>query len=189
MFPRPRHHNPGWWSRDERPGVHAVARALTRLIEAESRHEEWSETGWQRRQPRSPSWGHEPRRFNGPPTRSPPWRMPAPGPWLPGRRGNARPRENWQQPPRQSPWFWRASMWPRRGPPVAAVRAPRWDKAEWEKRRSRGFEPRGPLRGGPERPVDDPQRKPRGGLCGGPARSANDPQTPPRSSPAKVHGE
>ena len=45
-----------------------------------------------------------------------------------------------------------------------------------EERWPRGPEPRGPLRGGPERPADDPQRAPRGSPCGGPARSSEDTQ-------------
>ena len=47
---------------------------------------------------------------------------------------------------------------PRRGPPVAAIRAPRWHlPEEGEKRQHRWFEPRGTLGGGPERSVKEPQ--------------------------------
>ena len=72
MFPRPRHHNPGWWSREGRARVQVVARALDRLLDAESRHREWRELGWQRSQQMSPSWRCEPRRFEGPPRDTPP---------------------------------------------------------------------------------------------------------------------
>ena len=189
MFPRPRHHNPGWWSREGRTGVRMVARALALLLDAESRHSEWREPGWQRRQQRSPSWRREPRRFDGPPRGTPPRRPPAHGWWMPHTQGDPRPRRDWQrQYPEQRPRHWRGSMRPRSGPPVAAIRAPRWNQEEWGKRRPRGSDPRGPLRGGPERPADDPQRKPQGGLCGGPGRSANEPQTPPKTTSQRSNG-
>ena len=189
MFPRSRHHNPGWWFPRDRRGVQVVAKALARLLAAESRHGEWRETGWQRNRPRTPSRWREPRRFDGQPPRSHPRRMPAPGPWLPYRDGTPRPRVEWQrQPPGQGPQHWRGSMRPRRDAPVAAIRVPRWNQAEWGTRRPRGFEPRGPLLGGPERPADDPQRKPRGGLCGGPGRSANDTQTPHKTTSQRSTG-
>ena len=158
MFPPTRHHNPGWWSREGRAGVHMVARALARLIDAESSRSEWREPGWQRRQPMSQSWRREPRRLNAPPPRSPPRRTPALGWWLPHTQGDPRRRRDWQpQRPEQRPQHWRGSMRPRRGPPVAAIRAPRWNQEEWGKRCPRGSDPRVPLRGGPERPADDPQ--------------------------------
>ena len=60
-------------------------------------------------------------------------------------------------------------MRPRRGPHVAAIRVPRWNQEEWGKRRPRGSNPRGPLRGGPE-------------------RSARDPQTPPKTTSQRSNG-
>ena len=189
MFPPPRHHIPGWWSREGRTGVRMVATALARPIDAESRRSEWREPGWKRRQQRTPSWRREPRRFDGPPRGSPPRRTPAHGRWMPHHQGDPRRESDWQrQRPEQRPRHWRGSMRPRRGPPVAAIRVPHWSQEEREKRRPRGFEPQGPLRGGPERPADDPQRKPRGGLFGGPARSANEPQTPPKTSSQRSNG-
>ena len=71
---------------------------------------------------------------------------------------------------------------------MAAIHAPRWCQEEWEKRRPRGSDPQGPLRGGPERSADDPRREPRGGLCGGPGRSANDTQTPPKTTSQRPNG-
>ena len=66
---------------------------------------------------------------------------------------------------------------------MAAIRAPRrYEPVLLEERRPRGNDPRGPLRGGPERSAHDPRRKPRGGLCGGPARSAKEPQTPSKKT-------
>ena len=189
MSPPTRHHNPGWWSREGRAGVHMVATALARLLVAGSRRNEWREPGWQRRQPMSQGWRSEPRRFHGPPPRYPARRTPAIGRWMPNNRGDPRRQTEWQpQYPEWRPRHWRGSMRPRRGPPVAAIHAPRWNQEEWGKRRPRGFEPRGPLRGGPERPADDPQRKPRGGRCGGPGRSANDTQTPHKTAHAKTNG-
>ena len=67
------------------------------------------------------------------------------------------------------PWDWRSRVFPRRGPPVAAIETNQWRLQEdWKKRQPRGVIPRGPLRGGPERSAHDPHRKPQGGLCGGP---------------------
>ena len=64
---------------------------------------------------------------------------------------------------------------PRRGPPVALIKVPRWHRqVAWEERRPRGSNPRGPLRGGPERSSGDSQRKPHDSLCGGPGRSSDD---------------
>ena len=73
---------------------------------------------------------------------------------------------------------------------MAAIRVPRgYLQEERKKRESPGFQPRGPLRRGPERSANDPQRKPRGGLCGGPERSAKEPQTPfPKTSQHKANG-
>ena len=62
---------------------------------------------------------------------------------------------------------------------MAAIKVPWWPRQEQGcKRQPRGLIPRGTLRGGPERPADDPQRNPQGSLCGGPARSAKEPQLP-----------
>ena len=61
---------------------------------------------------------------------------------------------------------------------MAAIRVPRWPRQELCGRQPRGFEPRGTLRGGPERSAGDPQSKPQGRLCGGPERSAKEPQLP-----------
>ena len=90
MFPPTRHHNPGWWSREGRAGVHMVATALARLIDAESRRSERREQGWQRRQQRSPSWRREPRPFDAPPPASPPRRTPAHGRWRSYPQGDPR---------------------------------------------------------------------------------------------------
>ena len=136
--------------------IQVVVRALSRLLAEEGCHGEWRRTGLQRRQPRRPEWRSEPRRLNGPPPRSPPRRMPARGPWLPYRNGNPRPRRDWQrQYPEQCSRHWRGSMWPRRGHPVAEIRAPRWCQEEQEERRPSENVLGGPLRGGPERPACD----------------------------------
>ena len=67
---------------------------------------------------------------------------------------------------------------PRRGPPVAVMKVPRWYPRDvGNERGPRGFKPRGSLRGGPERPASDPQKKPRGGPWRGPERSAKEPRT------------
>ena len=99
-----------------------------------------------------------------------------PGYWRP-RFFREERRSNRLSPPEQRPGEWRFAPTPRRGPPVAVVDVPRWHQpVVVEERRSRGPEPRGPLRGGPERSADDPPRKPRDSPCGGPGRSSDDPR-------------
>ena len=103
-------------------------------------------------------------------------RTPGPRQWWPRFDGDRRLGRH--QPPGSRSWERRRQAMPRRGPPVAAIRVPRWYPQEemcW--RQPRGVKPRGTLRGGPARSARDPQRKPPGGLCGGPARSAEETQT------------
>ena len=84
----------------------------------------------------------------------------------------------------------RPRVQPRTGPPVAAMKVPPgFYHGKWETRQPHGSNPRGPLRGGPARSVNDPRRNPRGGQCGGPERSAKEPQTPSQTSQAKTNGE
>ena len=71
---------------------------------------------------------------------------------------------------------------------MATIKVPWWYQRESVKeRRPHGSNPRGTLRGGPERSADDPRRNPRGGLWGGPGRSARDPWTP-KTKPIKTNG-
>ena len=61
---------------------------------------------------------------------------------------------------------------------MAVMKVPRWYPRDvGNERGPRGFKPRGSLRGGPERPASDPQKKPRGGPWRGPERSAKEPRT------------
>ena len=170
MFPRPRYHNPGWLSHEDRSGVYMVERALARLLEAERCRDERQDMSWHRPRPWRSGWSSQPRRFHGPPPRGPFQRGLPQGRWLPSHNRVPRRGSVWQrQPPRQVPSDWRFRVLPRRGPPVAAIRVPRgYLQEERKKREPRGFQPRGPLLEGPERSADDPQRNHRGGLCGGP---------------------
>ena len=183
MFPRPRYHNPGWWSREDLCGLERAARALARLIDSERRRGKRQDTRWQRPRPWRSRWSPEPRRFNSPP-QDQPRRGLAPGRWLPGRnRGLSWRMDLQRHPPREVPPGGLSRALPRRGPPVAATRVPRWPgQGETCERQPRGVKPRGTLRGGPERSAEDPQRKPQGRLCGGPARSAKDPQLPHKNA-------
>ena len=162
MFPRPRYHAPKRRAGERGIEIRVLAGALARLLDEESI--------------RGEGFGAKPR-------------TPHPRPWWPF-YGSPRREWNGQRPgPRDGPWDWSPRTLPRRGPPMAAIRAPRrYQHGGLETRRPRGSIPRGPLRGGPERPANDPQRKPRGGLCGGPGRSAKDPQTPPKTSREKTNG-
>ena len=56
-------------------------------------------------------------------------------------------RNNLLSPPEQRPGEWRFAPTPRKGPPVAVVKVPRWNRpVVVEERRPRGSNPRGPLR-------------------------------------------
>ena len=172
-----RHHGPPEWA--YRSGkVRAAARTILQILDEENRRSEWCEANRQRRQQRGWAPKREPRRFFRPPPRrfqETPW----PRRWWPPFGGDQR----WgvkpeQYPQSTTPGDRRSRVLPRRGPPVAVMRAPRWPHQELCWRQPRGVKPRGTLRGGPERSAEDPQRKPRGRLWRGPARSANDPQLP-----------
>ena len=175
MFPRPKYHVQWRWERERREDIRAAARTLARLLGTENHHNEWRDAG---RYHQQVGWAPrcDPRRFSTPPPRSFQRTM-EPGRWRPSSHDIPRPGRQ-PNPSRASPWDWKSRALPRRGPPVAAIHVPRRYMQEgWKKRQPRGFEPRGTLRGGPERPADDPRRNPRDGLCGGPARSAREPQT------------
>ena len=173
MSTRPRYHNPGEWAWDGRSETPAVLAALTRLLRVENStcgccHRRWHSP---------PGWRPGPRRFSGPPPGRTFYGTPQPRQWRSHFRGDKRLGDNFQRfPSRPCPWDWKSRALPRRGPPVAAIRVPCWYwLEEGKKRQPRGYEPRGTLRGGPERSAHEPRRKPQGGLCGGPARSAKEP--------------
>ena len=158
MFPRPRYHKQGWWSREDLCGLEMAARALARLIDSERRRGKWQDTRRQRPRPWRSGWPLEPRRFNSPP-QDQPRRGLAPGRWLPGRnRGLSWRMDLQRHPPREVPPGGLSRALPRRGPPVAATRVPRWPgQGETCERQPRGVKPRGTLRGGPARSAKDPQ--------------------------------
>ena len=144
MPPRPRYHAEKRWTGERGNEIRALAGALARLLEEENVQNEW----------------------RGVPPRSFP-RAPYPRQRRPYLYGNQRWEKAWpRRPPRARPRDPRPCMLPRRGPPVAFMRVPRrYQNDQWETRQPRGSDPRGTLRGGPERPADDPWRKPRGGVC------------------------
>ena len=188
MPPRPRYHNNRYWVPDSGDDVRWAVRTLAAAIGAETHHNEWWNPSWYRSQRRTgPRRG--PRQFHGPP-RGAFQRRPDPWQWRPYFPGNERyPGSVQQEAPRTHRQNWRPRMRPRRGPPVAAIKAPRrYHHGEWEKRQPHGSNPGGTQRGGPERPADDPRRTPQGGLRGGPGRSAKEPQTPPKPSRGKTNG-
>ena len=157
MFPPPRYHAGKRLTGEHGNEIRILAGALARLLDEENVRSRWRMA---------------PQRFTG--ARQ----------WPPYFHGPQRREGRWpRRPPGAGPWISRPRALPRRGPPVAAIPAPcRSQHDERVKRRSRGVTPRGSLRGGPERPADDPQRKPRSGPCGGPARSADDPRHHPRQA-------
>lgn len=167
MFPRPEYHAGKRRREEHRNEIRVLAGALARLLEEESVQTEWrgappgSFQRSQRARQRQPY-------FYGYQTGAGNW------PRYPQRGHRRHPR----------PY-----VLPRKGPPVASMKGPqRYRHGEWEERRPRGSNPRGPLRGGPERPADDPRRTPQGGLCGGPGRSVKEPRTPPNTSHVETNG-
>ena len=150
MSARPGHHNPDRRDQERGEDIRAAARTLARLLGTETHHDGWRGGAWRRQQM---GWRTRsgPGRFHGPPPRNP-RRTPERRHWQPYFYGSPRSRRNWQRySPRTSPPDWRTGVLPRRGPPVAAIRAPRrYQHGLLEERRPCGSDPRGPLRGGPK---------------------------------------
>ena len=142
MFPCPRYHNPGRWRERWGETYPSPLRTLTRLLGAENRHPDW-------RDPRphpGEQWRwvprNEPRRFYGPPR--PSQTRPQLSSRWPYCYGNQRWERDWKwEPPRAHRSDWKPHVLPRRGPPVAMIKAPRWYQQDACKRQPRGFEPRG----------------------------------------------
>ena len=177
----PRHHSPPEWA-DRRGQVRAAARTILHVLDEENRRWEWREASWQRRQQRG--WAPRRGQMSGYPPPRPFQGTPRPRRWPPDFGRDQRWGENPNHfPQRQPPWDWRSRVLPRRGPPVAAIRVPRWPRQELCGRQPRGFEPRGTLRGGPERSAGDPQSKPQGRLCGGPKGQPRNHSCRTRTSP------
>ena len=187
MFTRPGYHTNWNWTRNRENEIRWAARTIASALGAENPRGERSQRR-QSCQPRGWMPRNGPRRFYGPPRRF----QERPEPWTsrPYSYGEQRRTGSWQQgAQRPYPQDRKPQVRPRRGPPVVAIREPRWHQHdEWETRQPRGSNPRGTLRGGPERPADDPRRNPRGGLCGGPGRSAKEPQTPSQTNHGKTNG-
>ena len=188
MPPRPRYHRTSRWTWERGEDIRAAARTLVRLLGPEPHHDEWRDGGWNPRQPGSwrPSTG--PRRFGDTPSGGRFRHTPDRQRWRPYFGRDRRPEENWKPTSRPVPRRdWRSRALPRRGPPVTAIKVPRrYQQGLLEERRPRGEQPRGPLRGGPERSAHEPQRKPRGGLCGGPKGQPRKHRPHPREHPSKV---
>ena len=162
------YHGPKDWAQDRGDAVGWALRTLAQAFGAGFRRPDWRGPGWRSSHQWRPVRRSEPRWFaNAPPRRAFPGTR-EPIHWRP-RYFREEPRgSNWQrQPPMQRPSEWRRHPTPRRGPPVVAVKVPRWNWPELSnERRPRGNVPRGPLRGGPERSAGDPQRTPRGSRRG-----------------------
>ena len=126
MSSRPRYHSRDGWAWD-RGMSRSTAGALARLRGPRYPQYERRDAWWQCPPPRGWVWRTQPRRSDRPPPG--PWfqRPPRPRQWPPycwgdPRRGNHPHRF----PPRARPWDWKSRAMPRRGPPVAALRVPRW---------------------------------------------------------------
>ena len=174
-----RYHGPRGWARDRGEAVHWAVRTLAQAFGAGYRRRDWCGPGWQNR----PQWRPvqrrgEPRWFASAPPRRPFQSTREQGYRRPHYREEEQRGSDWQpHPDVRRPGHQSFPMPPWRGPPVALIKVPRWHRPEWwNERRPRGSEPRGPLRGGPERSAHDPQRTAHGSPCGGPARSSDDPR-------------
>ena len=160
MSTRPRYHDLGAWDHVRGKEIRQAARVITRIFNAQNRHDEWRDRScWRPPRWREP-WRSRPRWSRGQNPRTAP---PRPrGPWhrRPPRDAVERSRMAFQQDPRSSrPCNWRFLVFPRRGPPAAAIKVPRgYCPEDLTTRQPRGVKPRGPLRGGPERLADDPRR-------------------------------
>ena len=145
MSSRPRHHETWMWRQQHGEAIRVAARALTRLADFESRQCDGPDERWQH-PPGGGRPGNEPRRFDGPQSWRPFQGTPWPRQWRPYFYGYQRPEGDWPRRPSSArPWDWNPRPLPRRGAPVAAIRAPRRKfHDEWETRRPRGPEPRGP---------------------------------------------
>mgnify|MGYP004511689957 CR=1 FL=1 len=152
-----RYHGPSRWEKRRGQDIRAAVRTLTQILDEESHHPEWRDADWHSLQRR---WapGSTPRWPDPAPPRRTFQRTPGPRHWRPYYWDDRRWGRNWKhKSPRPSPWVWRPRVQPRRGPPVAAIVAPRWYQQDLRKRRPSGNVPGGPLRGGPERPAGDQQ--------------------------------
>ena len=152
MFPRQRYHGPNRWDRDSGDYVRWAVRTLAQALSTEACRSGWRHASWQPYQRSRWSWRSEPRRSVGAPSRGQVSRIPGPPRRQPPTNGHAERRAVWQKPPRRPGQFdWRDRVLPRRGPPVATIKAPGWPRQEVpNKRQPRGFVPRGTLPGCPK---------------------------------------
>ena len=190
MPPPPRYHSPSRWEQERGEDIRAAARTLAMLVGTEDGHGEWPAPTWQRPHRRGWSPRGPPGWSGGPRPRRSFRRTPEQQRWRPFSRDRREGTNSQWNLPRTRPWDWKSRVLPRRGPPVAAIRVPRWYRQEaFCTRQPQGATPRDPLRGGPERSSDDPQRNPRGGPWGGPARSAKEPWMPSKAIQDKAEGK
>ena len=158
MSARPRYHGRRVWPRHSGDAVHWAVRTFAQALGVEDSRLDRRGPRRQHRPRRTRSRRGEQRWLASAPRRGPFLETREPGHWLPRFYLEERPGNNWRWLPLQRPRDWRIYPMPRRGPPVALIEVPRWFRPElWEERRPRGSNPRGPLRGGPERSDDDPQ--------------------------------
>ena len=170
MSAPPRHHRPRGWTFTHGQDIRAAVRTLTQFLDDANHHRERHDGRWQRPQPSGWMPRNTPRWYGSQRPHRMFQRTPLPrqqGPFVHGelRRGDKPTRF----PPRSTPKNWRSRVLPRTGPPVAAIKVPRWHGQEDPSgRRPRGNGPRGPVQGGPERSANDLHREPQGRLWGGP---------------------
>ena len=151
MFPRPRYHHRMVGVQDRVDEIRGAARVLVRLLQPGNSRSRWPDQSWQSQQ-RGWMPRRESRLFTSPPS-SPPFQWtPRPRRWWPyvgpDQRWGGNPKHF---PPRPDPRNWRSRVLPRRGPPVAANRVPRWPRQEEMcERQPRGLVPRGTLREAPK---------------------------------------
>ena len=158
MSAGPRYHGPRVWARDREDAVRCAVRTHAQAFGAGYRRPDWRGPGWLSSQQWRQTRREEPRWFAGASPRRPFQGSREPGYWRP-RYSREERQSNWQPPPAQRLCDSRFRPTPRRGQPVAVIEVPHWP---WQEalceRRPRRSEPRGPLRGGPERSASDPRQ-------------------------------
>ena len=152
MSARQGYHGPKFWAPDRRGDIRRAVRTLVQAFGVQDPRHDWPGPGWQSRHQPGRAWRREPRRFANTPPRRPFQSPREPSYWRPRYVREERWGSAWQRPsPVQRFQDCKSRALPRRGPPVAAIKVPRWYRqVVRNERQPRGSNPRGTLRGGPK---------------------------------------
>ena len=144
-----------------------AVRALVQLFDSERSRGKWPDTRWQRPHPWKTGRSSEQRLRQ--PTKRPIQKVLPQADGLGPQQRTGLEKGLAATSPTRSSSRWAVPCAAQEMPSCRSHPSTPWVPAGgMEKRQPRWSNPRGPLRGGPERSARDPQRNPRGGLCGGP---------------------